>query len=67
MLLVQSFVPWGEAKPHLTVYSVKKPESEVQIQADESAEGIQESFMVEGLGVHLRWSLKAEQSWWELQ
>lgn len=67
ILLLQSFVPWGEVKPHLTVYSVKKPKSEVQIQVDESAEGIQESFMVEGLGVHLRWSLKAEQSWWELQ
>lgn len=36
-----------EVKPHLTVYSVKKLEFKVQIQVDESAEEIQESFIVE--------------------
>lgn len=51
MLLVQSLISWGMVEPYLTTYSVKKPESEVQIQVDESAEGIQESFMMEGEGV----------------
>lgn len=51
MLLVQSLISWGVVEPHLTAYSVKKPESKVQIQVDESAEGIQESFMMEGEGV----------------
>lgn len=51
MLLVQCLISWGVVEPRLTAYSVKKPKSEVQIQVDESAEGIQESFMMEGEGV----------------
>ena len=38
---------------------MKRPESEVQIQVDGSAEGIQESFMA--LVGDLRWALEAEQ------
>lgn len=43
ILLERSLVSWREVKLHLTLYSVNRPESELQNHG--SAEGIQESFV----------------------